>query len=92
MFMLTRKLIYGLTIISNTKTQESHQSFLLILSLPLPTNIQIEQYCYSCTPRPVSLQNKWQADVQTGKQESEGLYSGTTYRGKTGCFFPYFTA
>ena len=89
MSILTWKLVDSLTIVSETNTQESHQSFLCILLLLLPTNNQIKQYCYFFTPHSESQLNKCLTDIRTGKQELAGLYSNLTYRGKSGYFFPY---
>ncbi len=91
MSILTWKLVDSLTVVSETKPQEIHQSFLLILLPILPANIQITQRCHSCTYPAESLPDKWQADIRTGKQESEGLYSSLTYHGNPSYFFQYLT-
>ncbi len=79
MLTLTWKLVNSFTILSDTTNQESHQSFLCILLLLLSTNILIEQYCHSCSPRTEILQEKCRMDVRTEKQEREGLYLYLTY-------------
>lgn len=91
MLILTWKLVDSLIIASNTKTQVYNQSFLLIPLLLLPTNILIEQYCYSCNTQSESLFDKWKASVPTGKQESERLYSSLISQGHPSYFFPHLT-
>ncbi len=91
MFMLTRTLVNSLIITSNIRTQEYNQSFSLILSLLLPTNIHIKQYCYSCTPQAESLHEKKHAGVCIEKREPEARYSSLISHGYPSCFFAYIT-
>ncbi|MHC4268745.1 MAG: hypothetical protein ACYSTS_09785 [Planctomycetota bacterium] len=98
MLILTWKLVNSFTIVSESTTQEIHQSFSCILLLLLPTNAQFEQNSHSCTHPAESLPDKcppvgWtgQAGHRTGKQETEGLYSDLTFHGKQSYFFPYLT-
>ncbi len=89
MFILTRKLVDNLISVSNTKTLESHQSFSLILPLLLPTNIPIEQYCYSCNPQSESFPDKRQANILMKKQESEKRYTSLISQGYPSYFFSH---
>ncbi len=98
MFILTGKLVYHIAIISSLTTQETHQSFLRIILLLLPSNTQIEQYRYFCALQSHYLPNirltevrTGQLGVQTGKQEPEELYSILTHQGHPGYFSMYMT-